>query len=188
MMSGLSLDKVRIALTLLSIAIIVGPLIGLLYVYRDNVVGLIVPPQLKNLLSGGDSSGSQSSQLLPNFQMPQPVGQPQYNNVTGAFVYQLNVTNPLTTQLSLSQLSAEVVGGNNVTLGTVSAQPISLAPGASAIINITGNLNQNEIKQLTAQNSSGTNLNVSLENVNVDVGGIKVHFNQLNNVGSIPTG
>jgi epoxyqueuosine reductase QueG len=120
--------------------------------------------------------------------MPQPVGQPQYNNVTGAFAYELNVTNPLTTQVSLSQLSAEVVGGNNVTLGTVSAQPISLAPGASAIISIAGNLDQNEIKQLAAQNSGGTNLNVSLENVNVDVGGIKVHFNQLNNVGSIPTG
>jgi preprotein translocase subunit SecD len=117
--------------------------------------------------------------------LPQAVGQPQYNPATGAFSYPFNFTNPLSTQLSISQLSAEVVSGNNVTLGNVSINPINIAPGASAIINATGTLSQNEVNQLEAQYQSGS-LNVSLENVNVDVGGISVHINQISNIGSIP--
>jgi len=188
-MSGLSLNKVRIALTVLSIAIIVGPLIGLLYVYRDNVVGLIVPPQVQSLLGGGGSSGSQESQLAQDLSdfSPQSGGQLHYNPDTGVISYPFNFTNPLNTPISFNQMSAEVVGGNNVSLGTVSIQPITVAPGANAIIDVTGNLSQSTVSQL-AQNSGATSLNVGLENVNVDVGGVKVHINQINNFGSIPTG
>jgi hypothetical protein len=190
MMSGLSLNKVKIALTLLSIGIIVGPLAGIMYVYRDNLVGLVFPPQVQSLLSGGGSSGSQGSQLsqdLSDFKLSQSGEQLQYNPSTGVISYPFNFTNPLNTPISFDQMSAEVVSGNNVSLGTLSIQPTTIAPGANEIINATGNLSQSAISQL-AQNSGATNLNIGLENVNVDVGGVKVHINQINNFGSIPTG
>lgn len=41
------MDKVKIALTILSIAIVIGPLVGVAYVYRDNLLGLVVPPKLR---------------------------------------------------------------------------------------------------------------------------------------------
>ena len=154
------------------------------------MVGLIVPPQVKNMLTDGGSSGSQFSQLsqdISNFNSHQSGGQLQYNPDTGAISYPFNFTNPLNTPISFNQMSAEVVGGNNVSLGTVSIQPITVAPGANAIIDVTGNLSQSTVSQL-AQNSGATSLNVGLENVNVDVGGVKVHINQINNFGSIPTG
>jgi hypothetical protein len=185
------MNKVKFALTLLSIAIIVGPLAGLLLVYRDNVVGLILPPQVKSMLSGKGSAGSQFSQDLSNFNSPQSGRQLQYNPDTGAISYPFNFTNPLTTQISFDQMSAEVVGvinGNNVTLGNVSVPATTIAPGANAIMNATGNLSKSAVSQLAAQNSGATNLSISLENVNVDVGGVKVHISQINNVGSIPTG
>ena len=58
------MDKVKIALTILSIAIVIGPLAGAAYVYRDNLLGLVVPPQVKSLVSG-DSSGSLTSFKCP---------------------------------------------------------------------------------------------------------------------------
>ena len=61
------MDKVKIALTMLSILIVIGPLAGVAYVYRDNLLGLVVPPQIKSLVSGGDSTGSQSQ---PSFNRP----------------------------------------------------------------------------------------------------------------------
>jgi hypothetical protein len=85
-------------------------------------------------------------------------------------------------------MSAEVVGGNNVPLGNLSVQPTTIAPGANAIIDVTGNLSKSAVSQLAAQNSGATKLNISLENVNVDAGGVKVHINQISNFGSIPTG
>ena len=65
------MDKVKIALTVLSILIVIGPLVGVAYVYRDNLLGLVVPPQIKNMVNGGDSTGAQSQ---PEFQTPQLVG------------------------------------------------------------------------------------------------------------------
>ena len=99
------MDKVKIALTILSIVIVIGPLAGIAYVYRDNLLGLVVPPQIKSMISGGDSTGSQSQ---PQFQPPQLVGQPQYNAQTGAVSVSFNFTNPLTNKISIDKLSAEV--------------------------------------------------------------------------------
>ena len=61
------MDKVRLALVLITIAITVGPFLGVLIVYRNNLPGLIIPPQMNQLLNGGlpgisDVTGNNSSQ------------------------------------------------------------------------------------------------------------------------------
>lgn len=172
--------------------IIVVPLVAEVYVYKDNLEGLVLPPQIKDLMNGGNSKSSgsstdpQSSALssLPNFQMPQPVGQPQYDPATGAFSYPFNFTNPLSTQLSLTQLSAQVVTEDGTPIGNISIpQTINIAPGANSIITVVGNLNTEEVNQLAAQYQSG-NLNIALNNVNVVVGGVSIHMDHID-AGSI---
>ncbi len=181
------MDKLKIALTLLSIAIAVGPIAGMLCVYRDNLPGLVLPPQIQNLINGGNSVTDQSSQSLGQFQMPQPVGQPQYDPNTGAFSYPLNFTNPLKVELSLQQFSADVYSENNQLLGNISInQPININPGDNAIINATGNLSQDAINQLSAKYLGDGNLNIALENVSVTVDGVNVHVDHID-AGSIPT-
>ena len=183
------MDKVKLALTILSIAIIIVPLALEVYTYKDNLEGLVLPPQIQNLMNGssnGASSGVQSSvsPSLPNFQIPQPVGQPQYNPTTGALSYPFNFTNPLSTQLSFSQLSAQVATEDGTPIGNVSIpQAITIAPGANSIITAVGNLNPAMVNQLAAQYQSGT-LNIALNNVNVVVGGINVHIDHID-AGSI---
>ncbi len=178
------MDKVKIALTVLSILIVIGPLAGAAFVYRDNLVGLVVPPQVKSLVNGGDSTGSQSQ---PQFQPPQLVGQPQYNAQTGAFTVSFNFTNPLTNEVSIDKLSAEVQSEEGgVSLGNISLnQPIQITPGETSIINVSGILNQNAISQFEAQNPGVNGINISLANLNVDVAGITVHMDQVNNVGQL---
>ncbi|MGD0996293.1 MAG: hypothetical protein ABR909_12315 [Candidatus Bathyarchaeia archaeon] len=178
------MDKVKIALTILSILIVIGPLAGITYAYRDNLLGLVVPPQIKSLVSGGNSTGSQSQ---PQFQTPQIVGQPQYNAQTGAFALSFNFTNPLTNGISIDNLSAEITSADySVSLGNISlSQPINIASGETSIINISGILNQNAISQLEAQNPGVNSINISLENLNVEVAGITVHMDQVNDVGQL---
>ena len=186
------MDKVKIvkiSLTILSIVIVVVPLVAEVYAYRDDLFGLVLPPQIRDLMNGGNSKGnsSQSSQLvqsLANFQMPQPVGEPQYDPATGAFTYPFNFTNPLNSEISLNQFSAEVVGPNNTPLGNVSIAPIDVGPGQNAVVTVTGNLSQEAINQLEAQYQSG-NLDISLKNVNVNVAGISVHIDQISDIGQI---
>lgn len=187
------MDKVKFVLTVLSIVIVAVPLLVEVYAYQNNIEALVFPPQLQNLINSGSNSGNsngngtqlpQMSQDIGNFQLPQATGQPQYDSATGAFSYTFNFTNPLTSQISVNQLSAEVVGAGNTPLGNVSITPVEIAPGASTIINATGNLSQSAINQLEQEYQNGT-LNVSLENVNVNLGGINVHIDEINDIGSI---
>jgi hypothetical protein len=184
------MDKVKVALTVLSIMIIIVPLLVEVYAYKDNLLGLVIPPQMKNLINGGGNSGtsagpqSSSSPSLPNFQIPQPAEQPQYNPTTGAFIYPFNFTNPLSTEISFDHLSAQVVTENGTSLGNISMpQTISIPPGANSVITASGNLNPDAVNQLATQYTGG-NLNIALNNVNVDVGGVLVHIDHID-AGSI---
>ena len=67
-----------------------------------------------------------------------------------------------TAQIAINQFSAEVVGENGAPLGNVSILPVSIAAGASGIIDVTGNLSQSAINQLEAEYQSGS-LNISLK-------------------------
>jgi hypothetical protein len=184
------MDKLKIALTLLSIAIVVGPIAGVVLVYKDNLPGLVLPPQIQSLVNGDNSSPSNTDTLptdiLPQFEMPQPVGEPKYNSQTGEFVYPFNFTNPLETKISFDQLSADVSLGNGQTLGTISLdQPINIDPGASEVINATGIMSQDSINQLIAQYGNNNLDNIVLNNVNVTVGGVNVFIPHID-AGSIP--
>ncbi len=183
------MDKVKVGLTVLSIMIIIAPILVEVYVYKDNLEGLILPPQIQNLMNGNNNNGATSetqSELtsLPNFQMPQPVGDPQYNPTTGAFSFPFNFTNPLSAQLTVNELSAQVATEDGIPIGNVSIpQIINLAPGENAIITAVGNLDPAVVNQLTAQYQSGT-LNIALNNVNIDLGGIHIHLDHVD-AGSI---
>ena len=177
------MDKVKLALTVLSILIVIVPLAGAAFVYRDNLLGLVLPPQIKSLISGGGSTGSQSQ---PDFQPPQPVGQPQYNPQTGALTISFNVTNPLSNQISVNNLSAQVQSQDGASLGSISLnQPVQIAPRETSTINVPGVLSQNAISQFEAQNPGATSINLSLANLNVNFAGVTVQKDQVNNVGQL---
>lgn len=186
------MNTVKIALTLLTIAIIVGPLVYVVFIYRDNLVGLVLPPQFANLgqnlgqnMSNGNSSGNPLSSLNitgSNFQMPKLVSNPQYNPDTGEFSLSVNVTNPLTNELSIDQLSVQIQSKDNNTLvGNISIpQPINIQPGESSIINVTGIMPQDMFNQISGQNTGNIDVNnIILKNLDVDVGGVKIHIDEI---------
>lgn len=182
------MDKVKVGLAVLSIMIIIAPILVEVYVYKDNLEGLVLPPQIQNLMNGNNNGATSETQSeltsLPNFQMPQPVGDPQYNPTTGAFSFPFNFTNPLSAQLTVNELSAQVATEDGIPIGNVSIpQIINLAPGENAIITAVGNLDPAVVNQLTAQYQSGT-LNIALNNVNIDLGGIHIHLDHVD-AGSI---
>ena len=75
---------------------------------------------------------------------------------------------------------------DGVSLGNISInQPIQIAPGETSIINVSGVLNQAAISQFEAQNPGVNGINISLANLNVDVAGVNVHMDQVNNVGQL---
>ncbi len=182
------MNKVKLALTLLTVALIVGPVLGVVLIYRDNLVGLVLPPD--NPATSGLTESTLSNLNLTALESSQPIkpiSDPTYNQTTGTFAYPVNFTNPLPQAISIDHLSVDVMcADNNATLGTICIpDPIQVNPGDSAVLNITGNINQQVLDQYEAQYGSGNNVNIALENLNVTVGGISLHLDQIPDLGTI---
>jgi hypothetical protein len=176
------MNKTKIALTILTIVISIGPLLGVVFIYRDNFMGIVFPPQIQDVINGNNNgnSGSPFGATASDFQMPTISNQPQYDPQTGNFQLAVNFTNPLNSTISVDQFSAQIKDAdNNALLGNISlANPINISPGENSIIDIAGNLSQDTINQIQAQ--YGQNPNIALENINVVIAGITLHLDELN--------
>jgi len=185
------MNKVKIILTLITIAIIVGPFAYVVIANGNNLVGLVLPPQFSNLgqslnqNSGENPSFSSNNPINltdSNFQIPQLVGTPQYDPATGDFAVAINATNPLHNKISVDQLSVQIQSKDNSGLvGNISIPtPINIQPGESAIINIAGVIPQQLYDQINGQNTGKIDVNnIILKNLDVTVGGIKLHLDQV---------
>jgi hypothetical protein len=176
------MNKLHLALTVLTVAIIVLPIIGVVYAYRGNLVGLVLPPELESLASGNYSTS--------RFQPPTPAGQPTYDPATNTVTFSFTFTNPLENTIELENLSANVIcKDDGFLLGNVSVnQPITIAPGKTGTINASGCWTQGALDYFKAYHSGpeDDDINVSLENLNVNVAGIQMHMDELADAGWVP--
>jgi len=175
------MEKVKIALIILSIAIVIGPLAGMALIYRDNLAGMVLPPEISNMANGQIGNVTAS-----NFVAPTLASEPQYNPNTGALSVSLSFTNPLSNQISVEQFSADIKSkDNNIPLGNISlADPINIAPGENGIIDVAGNLSPELINQIQTKYQDNGRVNVVIENIDAVVAGVHFHLGSFD-VGSI---
>jgi hypothetical protein len=180
------MNKVKVALILITIIIIVLPIASIIFVYRSNLSELIIPPELQNIANNPstiDSFNNASGMFISDITAPTPLGEPVYDSNTGVFSYALNFTNPLKTSISVDQVSAQLeFKSNSELICNVSiTQPINIASGENGIINTTGIISQDTLNQLETQYKTGTlDLNdLILKNINVVANDVTLHFDQL---------
>ena len=212
------MKKLKIFLTLLSVLIIVLPIAFEVVLYRDNLLGLIVPPEMISLVNGGSRNGDSrngdggnllnssdngssptsgdsqtsgdsaiSSLLNSGFELPQLVGEPQYNSDTNTLAFTFNFTNPLETSIAVDKLDAGIVSHDDgVFLGNVSlANSLRLEPGQTIDITALNALSPEAINYFKSNVLGQNSTNVDFVNLNVDVGGVTLHVDR-QNIGDIP--
>ena len=182
------MNKVKLALTLLTIAIIIGPFAYVAIAYRDNLINLVLPPQFSNLVQSLSQNSGENPSLPStspfnitgsNFPVLQLVGTSQYNPETRDFNIAINATNPLPNEISVDQLSVQIQSKDDSGLvGNISIpQAINIQPGESTLINIEGVIPQQLYNQIIGQNTSNIDFNnVLLKNLDATVGGVKIHI------------
>lgn len=168
--------KVKLLLTILSILIAVLPLTVQVIAYQNNLFGLIVPPEITALINGDNSL------LTSQFQAPQIVGEPQYNQETKTAKFTFSFTNPLKTEMNINQLEAGIkCHDHDLLLGTVSIpNSITLTPGESVQIEAVGQISEDAINHLITQHYNTNNVNIDFVNLNVNVAGIQVQVDEQN--------
>lgn len=176
------MKKLKILLALLTIAIIVVPITLEVILYRDNLFGLIVPPEIANMINGDRSKGNGGSIVNSQFELPQPVGEPQYNPETKSVSFIFNFTNPLETPITVNKLQAGIFShDDNVFLGNITIdKPLTINPGQTMDITASGTLSDNAINYLQDNYRKQESINLDLTDLNVDLAGISVKVDRQN--------
>jgi hypothetical protein len=192
-----SMDRLKVFFALLSILIIVVPITVEVVLYRDNLIALVVPSELANLINHNSNSGN-SNNLVKNdtaisslvnsgFDLPQPVGEPQYNPETKTVSFTFNFTNPLQTPLVLNKLEASIVSHDTgVFLGNVTLEkPLEMKPGQTMDITALDALSDETINYFKTNSFDQKSINADFVNLTVDLGGVIVQIDR-QNIGDIP--
>lgn len=174
-----------VILLLISVGLIAAPIGAVVYTYRDNLPGLVVPPEVQGALNGDasfilndnvksiDGYGTDPSEIFSNFVTPTFVDA-TVDNTQKTFTFRVNVTNPLNFDLTLNELSTDVRSLEGDTLATVDlAQPFVIAAGQSTIVQVNGMWTQAGDAFITNYWFDAS-ITVALANIAVDVNGVRV--------------
>ena len=186
------MKKLKIILLFLTIAITVTPIVIEVLLYRDNLLDLIIPPEIANIVNNKSNNSNEKSitdnnLLNPEFELPKPVGDPEYNPETKTISYTFNFTNPLQTPLEIDELQAGLVSHNDgFFLGNITInKPLKLDPGQTVDITALGILSDDAIDYLKSQSATQNSINLDFVNLNVDLSGIQLQLDK-QNIGNIP--
>ena len=185
------MNKLKIFLALLTIAITVTPIALEALLYRDNLLDLIVPPEITNMFKGNNSNANGKNTnginlLNSQLELPQPVGEPQYNPETKTISYTFNFTNPMESPIEVNTLQASIVSHDDgVFLGNITIdKPLKLEPGQTANITANGILSDEAINYLKTKSTTQNSINVDFVNLNVDLAGLQLQLDK-QNIGDI---
>ena len=177
------MDKVRIALVLITIAITVGPILGVVLVYRDNLLGLVIPPEIDQLMNSQQGnplqSGAQNatqpwesffsgggipsniSDIIPQMPGPEDV---QYDPVTRTFTASFQMKNPMQFDMTLKSINGTVeCDKHQFPIGPMKLKnPVTLKAGETATVTITGQWSQEAIQHLATDHSGEQSIKCSL--------------------------
>ncbi len=182
------MKKVKIFLTLLTIAIVVAPIAIEVLLYHDNLLGLIIPSEITDIVSGNDGGNSNGnsngldSLLNSEFEMPQPVGDPHYDPATKTVAYTFSFTNPLPTAIEVDDVRAGIISHNDgFFIGNMTIdEPLKLDPGQTADITALLILSDDAINYLETKSETQSSINIDLVDLNVNLAGLQVQLDRQN--------
>ena len=192
------MDKVKWTLRTITLCCVILPLLFTVLAYQDNLIGLMVPPQIKDAMSGNSQP---MQEILPDFSnmsnfAPTFNNDFHFNSADGTFGFSMNLESPLETPITFNSFNLTVTDENGTSLGTINlGNALNLIPGKNSTIPIKGTVSpelvillQDNGINLTDPHFNPENFekigsdftNIHFTNVNIDVGGISIHLDQLN--------
>jgi hypothetical protein len=171
------MDKIKLILTLITIAITVVPIVGVLLTYQDNLVGLFVPPEINEIADkfsgGGGGGGSDGPQV-------EPVGTPEIDPVSGTIRQSIEFKNTFPIDITLKSMSGNVqCVEHGFDLGVTSIEdPVSIPVGETRTVTLLVNWTDGAEGHLKSLHATEENVEVTLVNVGVDISGIQISLDQ----------
>lgn len=175
------MEKVQIALAVLTIAIMVGPLAYMAFTYRDNLIGLVLPPQLGGIVNNNEElfDLENITSIASDFQPPKLTNEPIFFPENDSYALAFNFTNPIAEEISVDSFTAAVYSKDGVLLGNVSlGSPINIGPNESGIIDIAGGWTQSAMDYLNSHSDADT-LDVTFKDIDIGIAGLEFQLDEL---------
>ena len=182
-------------LILINVGAIVGPIAGVIVIYRNNLQELVVPLEVQQIVGDTINTLTLSSPNYPSNPSSDPSGSsnvnldlPQYvsasvdpagRTVTVVF----NFTNPFDVSMTIYALSADVqCHAHSFLLGYAElSNPVEIAPMQTedivAVFTYTGAAQQH----FQSEHAGQSTVNVDLKNITINVSGITVETPEIYN-------
>lgn len=179
------MQKVRIILTLITIITITAPITAELVLYRNDLTGLIIPPDMLTLINGNGTNGT--GIIGQHITLP-PLVNTDYDPTTRTFCFSFNFTNPFKLNLTLNSMTANIeCTQHNFPLGNISlANPIRLGPDETILIPVTGSWTEEAMEHFKDEHPEATTTDVYMTGINVDISGINLKLPDKYPVKNVP--
>jgi hypothetical protein len=171
------MNKIRLLLTLITIAIVVIPIVGTLLAYQGKLLGLFVPPEITEIaddLMGGD--GDNGSGLEP----PTMVGDPQYDEASRTFAVTFEYKNSLPLNITIKSLTGNIeCDAHRFPLGNASlSEPVSIDAGETGMLTVLGTWTEEANNHFQDEHADEEFVDVVLVDFAVDISGIQLQLDQ----------
>ena len=176
------MDKVRLILTVISIVIVVVPIVGVVLMYQNNLLGLFIPPQANEIIDSLSNSGGN------NVTPPEIVGEPQYDPASRTFTLSFQFKNPLPVDVTVKSMSGNIVcDADNFPLGKATlSKPVSMGAGETAIVTVKGTWTDAAISHFQTAHKGEKTVTVDLVDLAVDASGITVQTGERIQIPNVP--
>jgi hypothetical protein len=166
-------------LILITIVTALGPVAGILVIHRNNLLELVVPPNVTEILSGAF--------LTDGFEPPGFVGS-SYNAASRTVTLTFNFTNPFDFDMTINSMTANIeCAADGFLLGDAALQvKVSLPAGETAPITVAGTWTAAAIDHFQTVHPSAESVDVNLVGLVVDLAGIIVQVNEPVLVRNVP--
>jgi hypothetical protein len=171
------MDKVKLLLTFVTIAIVVVPLLGVLLAYQDNLVGLFVPPEMAevadDLMDGESPDGS-------GLELPTMVGEPEYDPATRTFSVSFEFKNSFPLDITIKSLTGNIgCEEHRFHLGVASlSEPVSIDAGETGTLTVLGTWTDEAITHFKNAHGDEELVDAVLTDLVVDISGLQLELDQ----------
>jgi len=183
-----ALDKVRLILTVITIAINVLPIAGILLIYQNNLLGLIIPPEISTMINDpstimvNDTSITEES--LGNLTLVDSQYDATSRTVTATFQF----TNPFKFDLTVDSMTADIqCDAHDFPMGhAIISNPVDVLAGETATIDVVGTWTQDAINHFLTAHAGAQSIDIELVGLVITVNGISVQTDERVKIPNFP--
>jgi len=178
------LNRVRLILTVITIVINAVPVAGVLLMYQNNLLGLIVPPEINTIVNDVVVPEEQLGGFLGNVTF---VGS-HYDTASRKATLTFEVTNPLQFDMTFDSMSADVrCDEHDFPLGhAIINNPVAVSAGETAEIDVAGTWTQDALHHFLTAHAGAKNVDVELTGIAVTVNGVSIQTGEVMKIPDFP--